>query len=1062
MQPIPEFISYSDLVAFSGSSAEHLVSLSCPALSSAPGFRLMAKPEPRARTVLEPLAQVELSNHSRSPTRSLAIWTVSDSETLTYVGTQSGTLILFSTNPNNPTTTTTSETASKSTSFSPQNISLLRSASVGDDSPVDRILVLAEIGKVLVLSDGALFLVDYLLLQPVKRLSFFKGVSVITMRFRSSNQAESTNLLESNANSNASSSDYASTSQRLLQRLGGGIRANGLRVKESEQHHRSEGNFVFSFVIGKRLILVELVLGNRANKSEEDVDGVNGSFVVLKEIQCIDGIMTMVWLDDSIIVGTVNGYSLYSCVTGQSGIIFTLPDMSSPPQLKLMWREWKVLLLVDNVGVLVNAHGQPVGGSLVFRHGAPDSIAEISSYVVVVKDGNLELYHKKSGRCLQTVTFGGEGVGPCVVADDEVGGGKLLAVATPNKVIFYRNLPSEEQIKDLLRKKNFKEAITLVEELECDGEMSEDMLSFVHAQVGFLLLFDLHFEEAVNHFLQSETMQPSEVFPFIMRDPNRWSLLVPRNRYWGLHPPPKPLEDVVDDGLMAIQRATFLIKAGVETLIDDEFLSNPPNRADLLESAIQNITRYLEVCRQKELTLSVREGVDTLLMYLYRALNRISDMEKLASSTNSCIVEELETLLDDSGHLRTLAFLYASKGMSSKALAIWRILARNYSTGLWKDPVLENGLQDTSNNSISSKEIAATEASKILEESSDQDLVLQHLGWIADVNQVLAVRVLTSEKRAIQLSPDEVIAAIDPRKVEIFQRYIQWLIEDQDCDYTQIHTLYALSLAKSAIEAFDADNVYQNANIGRLDEAEISDNRMNSIFESPVRERLQIFLQSSDLYDPEEVLDLIEGSELWLEKAILYRKLGQEALVLQILALKLEDSEAAEQYCAEIGRPDAYMQLLDMYLDPQDGKEPMFKAAVRLLHNHGESLDPLQVLEKLSPDMPLQLASETILRMFRARLHHHRQGLIVRNLSLAVDVDASLARLEERSRHIQINDESLCDSCHARLGTKLFAMYPDDTIVCYKCFRRQGESTSVTGRNFKEDVLIKPGWLVTR
>lgn len=34
-----------------------------------------------------------------------------------------------------------------------------------------------------------------------------------------------------------------------------------------------------------------------------------------------------------------------------------------------------------------------------------------------------------------------------------------------------------------------------------------------------------------------------------------------------------------------------------------------------------------------------------------------------------------------------------------------------------------------------------------------------------------------------------------------------------------------------------------------------------------------------------------------------------------------------------------------MYLDPKDGKEPMFKAAVRLLHNHGEALDPLQVLE---------------------------------------------------------------------------------------------------------------------
>lgn len=59
----------------------------------------------------------------------------------------------------------------------------------------------------------------------------------------------------------------------------------------------------------------------------------------------------------------------------------------------------------------------------------------------------------------------------------------------------------------------------------------------------------------------------------------------------------------------------------------------------LLSNSIALICyRYLEVCRQKELTLSVREGVDTLLMYLYRALNCISDMEKLASSTNSCIV----------------------------------------------------------------------------------------------------------------------------------------------------------------------------------------------------------------------------------------------------------------------------------------------------------------------------------------------------------------------------------------------------------------------------------------
>lgn len=448
------------------------------------------------------------------------------------------------------------------------------------------------IAKVLVLSGGYLFLVDSVLSQPLKRLSFLKGVSVFTRRLRS-REAESSNSLENVANSTELSS--SSTSQRFLQKLGGGIRANGLKIKEPEQHN--EGSNAFAVVVAKKLILIEIVSGgsSRASKNDQDSDGLNVSYVILKEIQCIDGILSMVWLNDSVIVGTADGYSLISCLTGQIGVIFLLPDISNPPRIKLLSRGWNVLLLVDNVGVIVNEHGQPVAGSIVFRRGL-DSIGEVSLYVAVVRDGKMDLYHKKLGTCVQTVTFGGEAVGgPCIVADEEDGNGKLFVVATPTKVICYRKLTPEEQIKDLLRKKNFKEAISLVEELECEGEMTKDMLSFVHAQVGFFLLFDLCFEEAVDHFLQSETMQPSEIFPFVMRDPNRWSLLVPRNRYWGLHPPPAPLEDVVDEGLMAIQRAIFLRKAGVETQVDDDFLLNPPNRADLLESAIKSIIRSLRI-----------------------------------------------------------------------------------------------------------------------------------------------------------------------------------------------------------------------------------------------------------------------------------------------------------------------------------------------------------------------------------------------------------------------------------------------------------------------------------
>ncbi|MCL7042047.1 hypothetical protein MKW94_022037 [Papaver nudicaule] len=1011
----------------------------------------MAKLEPKDRIVVESIAEFDPSKTSSSSAslnsfKSLAISSVSNTQTLIYIGTDYGSVILLFLS-----SSSTSSPARENghSDLKPENHTLTLSRFVSlTNSPVELMHVFVEIDRILVLSDGYLFLLDSLLLQPPKRLNFPKGVTFVTRRLR----GVGGNVLPSGTTNTLGENDsvkFTSSSSRFLKKLGGGSRESGTKSREFSSQLQKEGgnNCLVCVAIGKKIVLVELLLPYGGGVIDT---------VVLKEIQGVEGVETMVWLDDSIIVGTANGYTLFSSVTGHNVMLFSLPDPSCSPYLKTLGKHHEALLLVDNVGIIVNANGEPIGGSLVFRH-SPDSIGNISSYLIAIKDRRMDLYHKKTSLCIQSINFAGQEVGSCILATEEGENGELVVVATPSKVICFRKLSVEEQVKDLLRKKNFKEAIALVEELKCEGEMTKEMLSFVHAQVGFVLLFDLHFEDAVDHFLQSETMEPSEVFPFITRDLSRWSHMIPRKRYWGLHPPPIPLEDVVDEGLMAIQRSIFLRKAGVETATNEDFLLNPPSRADLLESAIQNLIRYLRACREKELNPAIREGVDTLLMYLYRALNHVDDMENLASSENSCVVEELDTLLDESGHLRTLAFLYSSKGMSSKALTIWRILARNYSSGLWKAPAVENGL-----NLISGQETAATEASKLLKSSSDQDMVLQHLGWIADVDQELAVNILTSDTRTDQLSPERVIEAIASKKVEILQRYLQWLIEEQDSDDSKYHTMYSVSLAESTLEAFKTESVSQNCAAKNSDAAEISEVESQTIYTHALRERLQMFLESSDLYDPDEVLDLIEESELWFEKAILYRKLGQETTVLKILALKLEDSEAAEQYCAEIGRPDAYMQLLDMYLDSQNGKEPMFKAAVRLLHNHGESLDPLQVLKTLSPDMPLQLASDTLLRMMRARIHHHLQSQIVHSLSRALTIDSSLARQEERSRNIQINDESSCDSCHARLGTKLFAMYPDDSVVCYKCYRRLGESTSVSGRNFKRDLIFKPGSLVNR
>lgn len=536
--------------------------------------------KPKSRTILEPFAESAVDS-SNSPIKYAALSKLNDDQTLIYIGNHSGVLLLYSLR--------TSPTSSPQFGF-------VRRLALPGTGVLNSIHPLSHIGKIILLVDGYLYLIDSNLLEPPKRISLFKGVTAFSRKSRSQR--------------------YGSTHYSN----GGGQANNVHRNGDS-----AESKNLFAIGIGKKLVLAELIL--------------SGSLVILKEIHgVLDGIiLTVLWLEDSVFVGTKTGYYLYNCLNGRCELIFSLPDSSSVPRLKLLAKESRVLLMVDNVGIIVDGEGQPVGGSLVFKE-APDSVKEIGSYVIAARNSMLEVYHKKTGLCVQRLRFGNAGAGPCMLADEESENGKLVAVATSLELICYWKVSGEEQIKDLLRKKSFKEAISLVEELKNDGEMTKEMLSLVHAQVGFLLLFDLHFKEAVDHFLLSENMQPSELFPFIMPDPNRWTLLVPRNRYWGLHPPPTPLENVIDDGLTAIQRAVFLKKAGVESAVDDEFLLNPPSRAELLESAIENMIRYLQACRGRDLAISVKEGVDTLLMYLYRALNYVDEMERLASSENSCVV----------------------------------------------------------------------------------------------------------------------------------------------------------------------------------------------------------------------------------------------------------------------------------------------------------------------------------------------------------------------------------------------------------------------------------------
>ncbi|KAJ7540755.1 hypothetical protein O6H91_10G029200 [Diphasiastrum complanatum] len=934
-------------------------------------------------------------------------------------------------------------------------------------NPLQLLCPLPEASRIAVLSAGQVILLDLSSLSLVEKMAATKGASAMTRGLIS----------------RAHSAIATSKSTTLH---GGG----------SYKSITEEPGELLLVSVKKKLLLfkvfpLELVKNKKSKGLSSDGSIALPTALLVKEmVTGVEGVLTMACLENSVFVGTQRELIMFSILDGHAIQLFSRPEESPwKPLLKPIPKDLEVLLLIDNVGIIVNQEGQPVGGS-VFFGAIPDAIGQSPPYVLVLRQGVLDLFHSETGQKLQSLSFDAT-TGPHLVADND--DGSLLVVANASKICGLVRVPLDEQAKELLKKKEFEEAISLAKEGVMEGEETADeRLAIVYAEAGFLQLFDLHFKEAIDNLLLSKIVEPAELFPFFPSLTFRWRALVPRKRYWGLHPPPQPLVLVIQNGLLAFQKG--LLEPPIENneKRENSLVGISSKRAasgdHFFTLASESFIRYWKVVRQSNLSPAVKEGVDTILMMLYIEVGASEELQQLAASANSCLLEEVESLLRGSGQLQALALLYESKQLWSSALDIWQKIVEDGPVEAL--PSTASALQSSRDNATGAKILsasqlaAASEAARLLEMTSDSSLVLQHLRWILKVDLDLGMRILSSTKRVVPLPPEDVLEILRFDETILYERYLQWHVLDQGSQNSRYHTELALSLGKSALDAINCEKtVSELENSGSLDLSQINDvicncgrqseradatgfktqgqilsiaadagysQRKSFHVVSEVRGRLQRFLSMSNLYDTEAVLASICNTELWLEQAILYKKRGDEIPALRILALKLEDSEAAEKYCAELGRPNAYMQLLDMYLKPGEGKDPMYGPAVRLLHSHGASLDPLQVLEALSPDMPLQLACQTLARMLQARVHYHREGQIVRNLSRAVNLDSRIARVEEKSRHVQITDESLCGSCGARIGTKLFALYPNDALACFKCLRRYGEFVCpVTGRNFE-------------
>jgi hypothetical protein len=144
------------------------------------------------------------------------------------------------------------------------------------------------------------------------------------------------------------------------------------------------------------------------------------------------------------------------------------------------------------------------------------------------------------------------------------------------------------------------------------------------------------------------------------------------------------------------------------------------------------------------------------------------------------------------------------------------------------------------------------------------------------------------------------------------------------------------------------------------------------------------------------VLTAAQPLPLHPEQALLHSRLGNHSAALALLALAPPRLvEGAIAYCRALGSQEAWLALLELFLNPPATLEPSssgvlgdsaavatmepdYASACRVLNAEGASLNPLRLLAALPADMPLHLAGGLLGQVLSGLQHRRRHGQVVR------------------------------------------------------------------------------------
>ncbi|XP_038240923.1 transforming growth factor-beta receptor-associated protein 1 [Dermochelys coriacea] len=413
---------------------------------------------------------------------------------------------------------------------------------------------------------------------------------------------------------------------------------------------------------------------------------------------------------------------------------------------------------------------------------------------------------------------------------------------------------------------------------------------------------------------------------------------------------------------------------------------------------------YLNEVRSTEVANGYKEDIDTALLKLYAEANHESLLDLLVSE-NFCLLTDSATWLEKHKKYFALGLLHHYNGQDAAALQLWV-------------KIVNGDIQDSTRSDLYEYIV------DFLTFCSDQELVWKYAEWVLQKSEEVGVQIFTKrpleEQGKNSFNPDKVMNCLNKYPKSLV-KYLEYLVLDRKIKKEKYHTHLAVLYLETVLQ--------------------LKSVTIDSCVElTETQTKLRSLLQKSDFYRIHFILDKLKGTDLHMERAILYGKLEEHDKALHILVHESKDFSAAEDYCIWSSeskdlpyRQRLFHMLLSVYLNPGSSDCELVMAAVDLLNNHAAEFDAARVLQLVPDSWSVQLLSPFLTGAMRESIHTKRMTQITLGLAKAENLIYKHDKVKLKGSPIILSDKKLCQVCQSPFCEPAFVRYPNGGMVHTHC-----------------------------